>query len=381
MRRVSLLGLPWVIVLIAGCSPRPTGPMPSDSTTTRTTTSAAQDELARRDAELASARAEVADLRRRLDERSRPPAAEPAPEPEPVTGPDGLTLVARRRLHDGPVTSLAFAPDGAAVASTDTLGRVLVSSAADLAPVLTLQAATGSGVQNCTHSVCFSADGRYLAAGSEDRTVWIWRATDGELVKRVRGHRDSVEYVTFVSDSTGGLSFDREGVGLAWSVQGQRRELIPDRRLRRAVVTPDGDLLVWTDGLQTFCGPPGREAPDSTLGGFADILAVSRDGEVVAKGSNTNCVEVWDTRSGARRWAGPPQPGRVQALTFRQDGRMLVSLAGGSMSVWDARTGDEKHRFRGRSDEGATRLALAADGRTVAVGNRRGSLAIVRLPE
>jgi len=380
MRRVPLGLAVWALILSAGCSRPPavvesTEPSPSPRASADDGT-AVRAELARRDAELAATRAELQDLRRRFDDRA-PPAAGPAP----VVLPDGLTLIARKRLHEGPVTSVAFAPDGKSVASTDALGRVLVSTATDLAPVLTLEAVTGVGVQNCTHSVCFAPDGRHLAAGSEDQTVWIWRADDGKLVKRIRGHRDAVDYVAFLPDGRGGLSFDRQGAGLAWSVQGERRELIPDRRLRKAALAPDGELLVWSDGGQTHCGPPGKEAPATTLGGFADALAVSPDGELVAKGSSASVVEIWDPRTGLRRWAGPPQPGRVQALAFRADGAVLVSLAGGALSVWDTRTGDETYRFRIRTEEGANRLALGPDGKTLAIGNRRGTVTVVRLPE
>ena len=276
---------------------------------------------------------------------------------------------------------MAFAPDGKTVASTDTLGRVVISDAADLKPVRAVEAVTGLGVRNCAYSVCFAPDGRYLAAGSEDRSVWVWRVEDGKLMKRVRGHRDAVEHVFFLPDGRGGLSFDRQGIGLAWSLDGERRELVPDRRLRKAALTPDGELLAWSDGGRTVCGPPSQAAPAAELGGFADALAVSRDGEAVAKGSSTYCVEVWDPHTGTRRWAGPPLPNRVHSLAFSSDGKKLVSLTTGTVSVWDVRTGDETHRFRVRPEDGACRMALTGDGRTLAVGNRQGMLTVVRLPE
>jgi WD40 repeat protein len=90
---------------------------------------------------------------------------------------------------------------------------------------------------------------------------------------------------------------------------------------------------------------------------------------------------VWDTQTGVRRWSGPPRSGRVQALAFSADGKRLVSLSGGALSVWDVRTGDEIRRFRARPEEGTGRLALAPDGRTVAVGSRRGFVTVLKLPE
>jgi WD40 repeat protein len=382
MRRVLLLGC---TVIAFGCSRPPAAVEPAGAATARDAGPGdVRAELARRDAELAASRAQVEELRRLLDERARPArdgeAAEPT-APLPPAGPNGLVVLARERIHEGTVSSVAFAPDGKTVASADTLGRVVISDAADLKPVRAVEAVTGLGVQNCAYSVCFAPDGRYVAAGSEDRTVWVWRAEDGKLMKRVRGHRDAVEHVFFLPDGRGGLSFDRQGVGLAWSIDGERRELVPDRRIRKAALTPDGELLAWSDGGRTVCGPPSQATPTADLGSFADALAVSRDGEAVAKGSSTYCVEVWDPHTGTRRWAGPPLPARVHSLAFRADGKKLVSLATGTLSVWDVRTGDETHRFRVRPEDGACRMALGGDGRTLAVGNRQGMLTLVRLPE
>jgi WD40 repeat protein len=379
MRRVPLPGLAFAIAVLAGCSPpaEPTHPAPPADPQ-----AGVRAELAQRDAELAATKAQIEKLRRQLDDRhpAPPPTAEITP-PAPTAGPDGLAIIARKRLHDGPVTSIAFDPDGKTVASTDTLGWVVVAGADDLKPVWSSEAATGTGVQNCAHSICFGPDGKYLAAGSEDRTVWVWRAGDGGLVKRIRGHQDAVEYVAFMPDGIGGLSFDRQGVGLAWSVQGERRELIPDRPLRKAALTADGEVLAWSDGGKTVCGPPSKATSEINLGGTADALAISRDGTVVAKGATAGNVELWDAQTGVRKWSGPTQPGRVQALAFSGNGKRLVSLSGGAMSVWDVKTGDETHRYRARPEEGATRLALAADGRTVAVGNRRGIVTVIRLPD
>jgi WD40 repeat protein len=375
MRRVPIV----LLALSAGCSPPP--PEPTNSPAPADPQAGARTELARRDAELAAARAQVETLRRQLDER-RP--ARPAGEkraPIPIPGSDGLALIARKHLHEGPVTSVAFAPDGKSVASTDTLGWVVLAAPDTLEPVWSSEAATGTGVQNCTHSISFGPDGKYLAAGSEDRTVWVWRAADGGLVKRIRGHQDAVEYVAFLPDGVGGLSFDRQGVGLAWSAHGERRELIPDRPLRKAALSADGELLVWSDGGKTVCGPPSKATPEKALGGMADALAVTPDGSLAAKGAAAGCVEVWDTQTGVRRWSGPPQSGRVQALAFSADGKRLVSLSGGALSVWDVRTGDEIRRFRARPEEGTGRLALAPDGRTVAVGSRRGFVTVLKLPE
>ena len=37
-------------------------------------------------------------------------------------------------------------------------------------------------------SVAFSPDGQALASGSVDNTVWLWRVADGTLLRTLEGH-------------------------------------------------------------------------------------------------------------------------------------------------------------------------------------------------
>ena len=41
-------------------------------------------------------------------------------------------------------------------------------------------------------SVVFSADGEYLASGSSDNTIRVWRVSSGERIKTLRGHTSFV---------------------------------------------------------------------------------------------------------------------------------------------------------------------------------------------
>jgi WD40 repeat protein len=383
MRRV-LFGIAPVLVFLAiGCSQQPATPETSTKPVAcDADTGKVPSELARKEAELAASRARIAELQRQLDERSGPDdgsGLEATTQPTP--GPSGLTFIARERVHEGPVSSIAFSPDGKTVVSTDTLGRVVVSDAGNLRLIRAVEAATGAGVQNCAYSVCFDPEGTHFAVGSEDRTVWVWRAEDGKLVKRIRGHRDGVEQVFFLPDGRGGLSFDRQGNGLNWSLDGDRREMVPERRVRKAALSANGELLAWSDGGKTLAGPFTQKMPTANLGSFADALAVNADGTLVAKGSSAYSVELWDPTYETKRWTGPPMSGRVHSLAFTPDGKRLVSFTTTALSVWDVKTGDETHRFRVRAEDGSCRMALAADGRTVAVGNRQGVLTIAKLPE
>ena len=55
-----------------------------------------------------------------------------------------------------------------------------------------------SGHSEAVNSVGFSADGRKVVSGSEDKTVKIWNADSGEVIQTLSGEIDKHIYVSQV---------------------------------------------------------------------------------------------------------------------------------------------------------------------------------------
>ena len=53
------------------------------------------------------------------------------------------------------------------------------------------------GHNNYVSSVVFSPNGEYLASGSWDNTIGVWRVSSGERIKTLTGHSDYVTSVVF----------------------------------------------------------------------------------------------------------------------------------------------------------------------------------------
>ena len=68
-------------------------------------------------------------------------------------------------------------------------------------------------------SVCISPDGRLVAAGSLDTVVRIWDVQTGQLVERLKGHRDSVYSVAFTPDGKGLVSGSLDKTLKYWDVR------------------------------------------------------------------------------------------------------------------------------------------------------------------
>ncbi|MFO0807291.1 MAG: WD40 repeat domain-containing protein [Gemmataceae bacterium] len=122
-----------------------------------------------------------------------------------------------------------------------------------------------------------------------------------------------------------------------------------------------------------------------------ESVVVLAEGKVVATADDRKSIRLWDTTTAKeiRRCREPEEvPGlaqRVLGLTLGKrthdlavsaDGKTLASLyqADNTAMVWDASSGAERVAIRG-TGAGFSTLDLAADGKAVFVGTRKGSLA------
>jgi eukaryotic-like serine/threonine-protein kinase len=83
------------------------------------------------------------------------------------------TLLAKRRVHDGPIFAVAYSPDGSRLATGGRDRAIFVWDTSDYEQILRLD-----GHEDYVYSLAWSADGRTLYSGSGDGTIRIW-AGDG----------------------------------------------------------------------------------------------------------------------------------------------------------------------------------------------------------
>ena len=226
----------------------------------------------------------------------------------------------------------------------------------------------------------FSPDGRYVLAGSEDKTMRLWDRESGRLIRRFDDHGGQVTSVAFAPDGRRALSGGEDKV-----VRLRDLYSISDEPLRalkghtgwvfQVAFSRDGRLAYSTSGgpnlmmdgtdsaVRVWDLEAGREVRKLTgHKGRVFGLAVSPDGRRVLTGGDTTLI-LWDASTGQEIRCLRGHKGLISNVAFLPDGHRAVS---GSLDqtirLWDLETGQELHQFLGHPT-GVTWVAVAPDGR------------------
>jgi WD40 repeat protein len=155
------------------------------------------------------------------------------------------------------VLSVKYHPDGKTIAFGTLAKGVLILNAQTGQPIKTLPIAAPVG------DVAFSPDGQWLAAGSDDNQIRVWRTSDYELEKTLTGHIHYVNGVAFNPDGQWLVSGSHDKTVGLWDTQnGQLIKLLDghENEVLRVAVDSAGTRIAsssW-DGTIRLWGIEGR---------------------------------------------------------------------------------------------------------------------------
>ena len=201
------------------------------------------------------------------------------------------------------------------------------------------------------HSVSFSPDGKWIAAGSADKTVRVWDANSGaEVLPALRGHLDDVRSVAFSPEGKYIASGSEDKTVRLWDTS-LGIEVLPEMRghdgcVQSVAFSPDGTRIV--SGSTDFTAYvwnliPKAEPPLIFLGhdGRVNSVAFSPNGTCIASGSDDTTIRVWDATSGGEVVPAFWHEGEVTSLAFSPDGRYIVSGSfDTAIRIWNADTAE-----------------------------------------
>jgi serine/threonine protein kinase/Tol biopolymer transport system component len=239
----------------------------------------------------------------------------------------------------GNILSTAFSPDGQWVAAATYGGRVKVWNEASTAELLTFPAQPESAT-----CVAWSPDGKLLAAGGADRTIKILEVATRKTRSLV-GHNGGITSVAWSRDQKMIASAAADGSVRIWDAEtgSERRALTGHSSTVSSVAWgPDGKLLVsggYDKTVRIWNSETGREL--RTLSGHTDLVrgvAFRGDGTMLASCSRDTTVRLWDLATGQELKVFLGHTGGVMSVAFSPDGRRLASSGlDATIRIWDVK--------------------------------------------
>lgn len=307
--------------------------------------------------------------------------------------------------------SVAFSPDGLLMAIADTSWRVWIRRVSDGSVVRTIPAGSQPVVVFAPNGLLATIDPGHIA---------LWRAAEGQLVRRIplpsdagevvslafspdsaliaTGHSSGRVYVWRVSDGTlvnwmvimpsaAYVAFTAEGhllsVGGAWMAL-QRvsdRELLLTRSyagmsFRAVAVAPDNSVFVAGGNTQLLICRLSDGEPLHTINTLSTLYSVafSPDGQRIAFGTFDWGVSLFERSNPSEVRQLTTHRGEVRQLLFSADGRWLLSR--GNQDVFWVWRGAERVRSLPRG--GAATIGHR-DGAPIVAYDQNGTITVFRL--
>jgi WD40 repeat protein len=267
----------------------------------------------------------------------------------------------------GPVSTMAFSPDGKRLVTEGVISRVDQNKDEGdryVAKVWDTTAGWGTneanllfdlvGHKGAITSVSFSPDkeGKYILTASADETARIWNVSSEkpDLITELHGHVGPVSTANFSPDGARVVTSGFDSTAQVWDVSSGRNLAVlrgHTGNLSSAIYSPNGQFIVTTSADRNAGVWNATIEQKAALRGVTELhghaaevfsASFSPDSKYVLTGSWDGSARLWDMNTGQALRALNGHASLVLRSAFSPDGNFIVTAsADGTARVWDIR--------------------------------------------
>jgi WD40 repeat protein len=244
-----------------------------------------------------------------------------------VWDPSSGRVVASFCCHPYGVEDIALSPDGSRLVSAAGVDGVTLWNVKQEPREVQLLSGGGYG----TNRVAFSANGKWIAAGTREGMVRIWDAANAkEPLHEWRAHLTEIFRLQFSPESNMLLTSAYDNVIRLWDVASSEKRLeLPGHvgLIMSAVFTPDNSRLITSDlrgVIFVWDTRTGNRLERPPAHAAMAMLSLSKDGTRLASFSWDRTAKVWDTKTW-RALAVFTHREQVDGGAISPDGTVLVT--------------------------------------------------------
>ncbi|MBF0623714.1 MAG: pentapeptide repeat-containing protein [Magnetococcales bacterium] len=299
------------------------------------------------------------------------------PPPFPPSKP--IWPLAVQSGHWEGIRSAAYSPDGHSIVSASYDKTVKVWDAGNGQLIRTLEG-HGGGVR----SAAYSPDGHSIVSASFDKTVKVWNAENGQLIRTLEGHGGGVMCASYSPDNCTIVSASDDKTIKVWDAKnGQLIRTLEGHEggVRSVSFMPNNNEIIISASddktIKVWNAVSGRLI--RTLEGHESWIMnaiFSPDCKYIISASDDNTLKIWESNSeklirtleGHKSW--------VMSSACSPDGKTITSASEDkTLKVWNVENGYLIRTLEGHG-KSVLSVAFSPDGQTIVSASDDGSLKV-----